>query len=87
MYNASRPHWVTASLIHINIDDRTFNDLLTTKRALYQPSYPYRTKPEFVPKDNPLRSVMSTSAFLNLVCEKKSIRKNQQVVYFDSDDG
>ncbi|WCJ29624.1 Capsid protein [Euphorbia peplus] len=56
--------------VPLHIDDRTFNELLTTKRSMYKPNYPHRMKPEFVPRDNPLRPVISPSAFLNLDCEK-----------------
>ncbi|XP_050207628.1 uncharacterized protein LOC126657048 [Mercurialis annua] len=59
----------------LHIDDRTFNELVSTKRTMYKPNYPHRTKEEFVPRDNPLRPVISPAAFLNLDCEKHASEK------------
>ncbi|XP_050207606.1 uncharacterized protein LOC126657031 [Mercurialis annua] len=59
----------------LHIDDKTFNDLVSTKRTMYKSNYPHMTKEEFVPRDNPLRPVISPTTFLNLDCEKHASEK------------
>ena len=54
----------------ISLDNRTFNELVTAKRELYKPNYSHRTKQEFIPRNNPLRPIVTPGAFLNIDCEK-----------------
>ena len=47
----------------LHIDDIIINELVSTKRTLYKPNYPHRMKEEFIPRDNPLKPVISPQLF------------------------
>ena len=47
----------------LHIDDIIINELVSTKRTLYKPNYPHKMKEEFIPRDNPLKPVISPQLF------------------------